>query len=91
MPEVLTRLATPGRCLKEVPGLSFKAEASEGQITALIQCLSDTGADPLIQPAPTQERAGAPTSTQQGADTSCWPQLRRSLAPLRVWASADMH
>lgn len=91
MPEVLTRLANPGRCLKEVPGLSFKAEASEGQITALIQCLSDTGADPLIQPAPTQERPPARSRAQQGADTSCWPQLRRSLAPLRVSASADMH
>lgn len=56
MPEVLTRLANPRRCLnargEEVPFLSFRAEASKGEITALIQCLSDTGADPLIQAAP---------------------------------------
>lgn len=57
---------------EEVPGLSFKAKASEGQITALIQCLSDTGADPVIQPAPTQERPTARSRAQTpAAGLSC--------------------
>lgn len=74
MSEVLARLANPGRCLKEVPGLGFKAEASEGQITALIQCLSDTGADPVIQPAPTQERPPAGRRHQLLASAASQPQ-----------------
>lgn len=90
MPEVLTRLANPWQVLEREVRRGPVSEARQGQITALIQRLSDTGADPLIQPAPVcllqpgcqQALNTQHTRTRQGADTSCWPQLRRRPAPV---------
>lgn len=36
---------------EESSGSQFQTRASKGEITALIQCLSDTSTDPLIQTA----------------------------------------
>lgn len=60
----------------------------KGEITALIQCLSDTGADPVIQAAPVclLQPASLPAAPRHPThehtpvtDTSCRPQLCRRL------------
>lgn len=77
MPEVRRRLANPGRrCCFSVSRL----RPVKGEITALIQCLSDTGADPIIQAASLPATPRHPTHEHTpGTDTSCWPQLCRRL------------
>lgn len=72
---------------EESPSSQFLLCAKEGEITALIQCLSDTNTSLVIHtvaavPSLTSKPASSPNSQTPPRikDTSCWAQL-----PQNVW------